>query len=647
MRKCLICAEKFTDKADLFSHYENKHSSEFEEGWSGAKCHFFKNYGRVTGRCKTCGKTTNWNNATDRPHVFCKNPKCREEYRAKFVNNMKKKYGKEHLLNDPEVQKKMLFNRGISGEYTWSDHTKKKYVGSFEKDFLQFLDKFMEMDSNDVLVPAPQIVDYVDADGVKRFYIPDVYIASLNLVVEIKDGGDNPNTHPKIMAVDKVKEKLKDEAIKKLDVNYIKIENKNYHKFLDFLNNLKLKEEIDNDNRRVVKFSEGYIPAFNYSFPFDKFDIYVYKRKVDELDPLSDNTILDCGIIDGEGANIIVFNGLQPNDNTGLRYTTMSLYEDVGKSMLNSKYHIYKVNPESIKHDHLYSIAVQCSADPEVITENDFICKIIYRLTGEYYPSIHDMMSDSNNCLTRLDTDSIKFIINPSEQNVISESATEKFVKDIEKFINDFKNNGNVLPYNLNESTITINEYYGNNISDHTEEVLSESYKVDNLSVNSWAKRPDVVETSEINTYKNMQLREYCLLIDNSIKRSTLIIIEALIVKDEKLTREDKMKLLGRLKRKYDRLDDGLSDKLDVTVLPYKMKQSINLFMDKLEKENDNLMSKYNNYITATNLKESREGIEYLRDLRKGAEQLEAKEKEENISEMISENIRKYYGVIL
>ena len=65
--------------------------------------------------------------------------------------------------------------------------------------------------------------------------MPDYYLPNFNLIVEIKDGGSNPNNHPKIQNVDKVKEELKDQALRnQTKYNFIKIVNKEYETF-DFL----------------------------------------------------------------------------------------------------------------------------------------------------------------------------------------------------------------------------------------------------------------------------------------------------------------------------------------------------------------------------------------------------------------------------
>lgn len=238
LKKCPDCTSRYENVDDLYEHLEDKHHDRIPKGWSGGRYFYFTKYHRGSGQCVVCGNETKWNETTNKPYRIC-SPSCRKTYRENFLNNMRKVHGKDHLLNDPEMQKKMLANRSISGEYVWSSGARKGYVGSYEKDFLQFLDVFMNFEADDIHAPAPQIIEY-DYDGKKHFYIPDFYIESLNTIVEIKDGGDNVNTHYKIQDVDKVKEKAKDEAIAKDGrYNYIKLVNKQYAPFIKFLIQLK------------------------------------------------------------------------------------------------------------------------------------------------------------------------------------------------------------------------------------------------------------------------------------------------------------------------------------------------------------------------------------------------------------------------
>ena len=149
---------------------------------------------------------------------------------------MIKKYGKVSLCDDPEQQRKMLRARHISGQYQFKDGGKVDYVGSYEKDFLKMMDMFLRFKSSDIMAPSPHTYSY-QYEGETHFYIPDFFIPDLNLEVEIKD---ETTTHPKFLAVDKVKEKLKDDVLASIkEINYIKVTDKKYDKFFDLLNSLK------------------------------------------------------------------------------------------------------------------------------------------------------------------------------------------------------------------------------------------------------------------------------------------------------------------------------------------------------------------------------------------------------------------------
>lgn len=245
--KCPFDDKKYITKQALYDHLEAKHKDSIPPDMSVAQFYFNLRNKKTHGTCVICGKETKWNEVVERYERFC-SKKCVDKYRDIFKKRMIDKYGKVHLLDDPEQQKKMLSNRKISGEYIWSDNkTKTKYTGSYEKDFLKFLDVFMNFNPTDIIGPAPQVFYYDDNEGVRRFYVPDFFIPSLSLIIEVKDGQDNPNNHPKIVEVDKEKEKIKDEIMKKQkDYNYLKIINKDYSLFLKFLIDLKNeKVEVD------------------------------------------------------------------------------------------------------------------------------------------------------------------------------------------------------------------------------------------------------------------------------------------------------------------------------------------------------------------------------------------------------------------
>ena len=243
---CPICKKNYVALEGLYLHIEDVHREQIPDYMeSGAQYYCFLRTGKTEGKCVICGNPTNWNYITNKYYRICKNPKCKEEIRKQYVKNMMAKYGKITLMDDPEYQKrKLLANRKISGQYQFKDKSRIQYVGSYEKNFLQFLDLFLNWDPNDIISPSPQTFVY-EYENNSHFYIPDLYIISLDLNIEIKDGGKNPNMHHKIQDVDKVKERLKDNVMLTQKSSYVKIYDNDFSNFIRFLNKRK-ENYIDN-----------------------------------------------------------------------------------------------------------------------------------------------------------------------------------------------------------------------------------------------------------------------------------------------------------------------------------------------------------------------------------------------------------------
>lgn len=222
-------------------HIKVHHPTLIPEGYTEMQFLYYCETGRTEGHCIQCHKPTTWNEANGKYNRFCNNPKCKQEYTRIAKQRMIDKYGKEHLLNDPNMQRKMLKNKGISGTYKFSNKSGSvDYVGTYEKDFLYVMDHVMGFSAKDIMGPSPHNYIYM-YEGKARVYIPDFYIPNYNLEIEIKT---DENMHHKIQKVDKVKEKLKDEAMNKNPtINYYKIVDKNYADFFKYLTDKKF--EID------------------------------------------------------------------------------------------------------------------------------------------------------------------------------------------------------------------------------------------------------------------------------------------------------------------------------------------------------------------------------------------------------------------
>ena len=239
--KCPYCDKRFV-RAKLHIHIQNEHEDLIPEGYTALRVAFNTINHKTEGHCIMCGAVTDWNEDKGRYERLCNNPKCHEAYKKMVAERTKKKYGTERLQTDPEyaeyVQRKALAGRKMHGEYKFADGGVIEYFGSYEKKFLQFMDQIMHCKSEDILAPAPSI-KYM-YNGEQHLYIPDFYYIPYNLIIEIKDGGSNPNNHPHRTGEDELKLRCKEEAIKQLnEFSYVRVVNNDFGQVLSIMAVLK------------------------------------------------------------------------------------------------------------------------------------------------------------------------------------------------------------------------------------------------------------------------------------------------------------------------------------------------------------------------------------------------------------------------
>lgn len=242
---CRFCDSFFYSMDDYASHMETDHIDMIPKDMSSYQFCYSLKTGKMFGTCVVCHRKTSWNEKTKKYNRFCGRKSCKDKYIDLFKSRMIGKYGKINLLNDPDQQKKMLANRKISGMYIWSTNPQYKfpYTGTYELSFLQFLDTIVRFDPEDIIAPSPHTYRYM-YNGEEHFYIPDFFIPSLGLEIEIKD---HSNQHHKILEVDRKKEEEKDATMKSnlSTYNYLKIVDKHNERFLDYLEEVKNREERD------------------------------------------------------------------------------------------------------------------------------------------------------------------------------------------------------------------------------------------------------------------------------------------------------------------------------------------------------------------------------------------------------------------
>lgn len=218
--RCPYCGITAT-REKLMSHIDKQHEDMIPEGYSSARVLYDyinkKNY----GTCLICkSKVYEWDDNVARYKNICNNPACMQQLKIRAQGNH---------LDDPEVQKKMLANRKISGTYTFQDGITHSYVGSYERNCFEFMDTVMNIPGKDIMSPGPTI--YYTWNGEPHPWILDwMYIPAM-LCCDVKDGGSNPNNRP--MEDYRARQIAKEEAIAKSGkYNYIRLTDNNFAQLL-------------------------------------------------------------------------------------------------------------------------------------------------------------------------------------------------------------------------------------------------------------------------------------------------------------------------------------------------------------------------------------------------------------------------------
>lgn len=247
--KCPYCDFKAA-RSVLIDHVDRKHADMIPEDYTAARAVYDFINGKNYGTCMICkDKVYKWNSKINRYYNLCDKPSCREAVRKTALERHIKVYNKPTLLGDPEQQEKMLANRKISGTYIFTDGGKITFTGQYEKNALEFMDKVLNIPSTDIQAPGP-VLEY-EFDGKKHLWITDIYYIPANLLIEIKDGGSNPNNRS--MPSYRDKQIAKEEMITNLGTfNYIRLTNNQFEQLLSIFADMK-NEALENSSNPSSK----------------------------------------------------------------------------------------------------------------------------------------------------------------------------------------------------------------------------------------------------------------------------------------------------------------------------------------------------------------------------------------------------------
>lgn len=248
--KCPYC-DYLGDREKLVTHINRQHEDEIPEHYTARRIVFNLVNHREQGVCMVCKGPTPWNEKAGKYDKLCGKESCKRAIRKQYEERMLRVHGTTNLLDDPEYQeKKMLANRKISKTYTYSDGTKFTYTAAYEGKLLEFEDKVLQLESKDIMMPGP-ILEY-EFKGKKHHYISDQLLIPWNLIIEVKDGGSNPNNRP----MDEYREKqvAKETMITDMGTyNYLRLTDNQFGQLLGIL--LELKQEMMDDseeNRKAI-----------------------------------------------------------------------------------------------------------------------------------------------------------------------------------------------------------------------------------------------------------------------------------------------------------------------------------------------------------------------------------------------------------
>lgn len=274
--KCPYCDERY-ERAKLHIHIQNKHEDLIPEGYTALRVAFNTINNKTEGHCIICKGVTDWNEDKGRYERLCNNPACKEAYKKMIAERYNRIYGTDRLQTDPQyaeyVQRKALEGRKMSGKYKFEDGGEVSYMGTYEKKFLMFMDTVMHCKSEDIIAPGPSI-KYM-WEGKEHLYLPDYYYEPYNLIIEIKDGGSNPNTHSKRLGEESERIAAKEAGVKKDGhFNYVRVTNNDFGQLLQIMSVLKYQM------KHPYYYTE---PVFriNESVLFNEEDIYYNKDKFD------------------------------------------------------------------------------------------------------------------------------------------------------------------------------------------------------------------------------------------------------------------------------------------------------------------------------------------------------------------------------
>lgn len=290
-RACPEC-KRFFRKVDAWcSHVSTRHPNLIPEGFTVKQYLYGLETGKMKSTCMYCNSPTRWNENTGKYSRLCGDRDCQEIY------------SKKHGTSSPDQQRLMGRNRGDTREYNYQGQIRFAQ-GINEMKFLVFMDTVLHWPAEDILNSNHTYwyhyanINDPKHDGRLNAYLPDYYIPSLNLEVEIKD---QTNHRPQFEMIDRIKEAQKDAMMKTMkSVNYYKLNDNDFDGFIAHIKRLSLqisdhemkegKKQINRAVKSDIHSNVGATEAYSNLYGRNPEDIVVERSKIDDVSQIMNDT---------------------------------------------------------------------------------------------------------------------------------------------------------------------------------------------------------------------------------------------------------------------------------------------------------------------------------------------------------------------
>lgn len=493
--KCPYCEKRVT-REQMVGHIERNHYDLLPEEFSPLRMTFHvvnKRDIKYRRPCRICHKGTHWDEKKARYDFLCGSKSCHDSWVQNMDATMGDKKGAFRPTSSPEGLEKMLSARKISNKYKWSDNTIKTYVGSYEGNALKFMDKVMNCKSEDVQCPGPILEYYMD--GKKHYYMTDIYFIPYKLIIEVKDGGSNPNTNPSLSETRRKSAAKEEHIIKNTDYNYLKLTDNDLSQLLSVFADLKM-HLIDNDISRVIHVNEN-MTSMDIAPMVGANDVVVVQYK--------SNNALGGEISDFALSDSIKFDTVFLRNSIGeLKKTTKTIFE-------NCDYTPYLVKDIKDK------ISPIIKENLDKFVSNNFIYETVFGC--ELYSE--DQILFENNATEIMDFYKEQLNIQDSIENIIKEDITvvsESLFSRNKSKTDIFCDNANKWLESLGYNDITFKIYGGFKKKFNAGEINKMAFKISykNLGNNFKKMRKNLKELKDDHLYLFVQ--KY-LRSDSSLER--------------------------------------------------------------------------------------------------------------------------------